>query len=217
MTAIGRVKTAVNALKAAGISATRGYPDGVIPQLEGVMAAVTVESSDQRQTELAVMLYGPKGQECEQTAQQAAEILRDKGFICRTGCCDFDGASNLFSVKVRTLWMETLHNRVMIADAVLPYATAFSAVQTRQVQQGEEAVVQGERVWTLAVQEWLPFGEAVTEDEGGAFTLKVLHESCTEIFNDCYWLSITLEEGDGGLVRKRIARTWKERIIQEEP
>lgn len=217
MTATGRVKTAVNALKAAGISATRGYPEGVIPHLEGVMAAVTVANSGQRQTKLAVMIYGPKGQECEQTAQQAANALRDKGFVCRAGACDFDGTSHLFSLKVTALWMETLHNRVLIADAVLPYATAFSAVQTRQVQQGEEAIVQGERVWTLAVQEWLPFGETVTQDEGGAFTLKVIHENCTEIYNDCYWLSITLEEGDGGLMRKRIARTWKERIIQEEP
>lgn len=217
MTAVARVKAAVNALKAAGISATRGYPEGVIPHLEEVMAAVSVARSDQRQTELAVTIYGPRGQECEQTAQQAAAALRDKGFICRTGSCDFDGASHLFFVKVTALWMETLHNRVLIGDALLPFATAFSAVQTRQVQQQEGQPLQGEKVWTLAVQEWLPFWEPVVQDEAGAFTLKVMHENCTEIYGNCYWLSITLEEGDGGLIRKRIARSWNERIIQEEP
>ena len=52
-------------------------------------------------------------------------------------------------------------------------------------------------------------------DHKDAFTLRVKHENCTEIYPECYWLSITLEEGDGGLIRKRIARSWTERIIEE--
>jgi hypothetical protein len=126
-------------------------------------------------------------------------------------------------VKVRAVWKLTLHNRVLVDDKILSYATAFSAVQTRQVQLVEDTATgsmrpqQGEKVWTLAVQEWLPFREPVTADQQEAFLLRVMHENCTEVFPDCRWISITLEEGDGGLVRKRIARTWAERIIQEEP
>lgn len=214
--AMYRANTAVNILKSAGISASRGYPEGMIPHLEGVMVAVTVENAGRRQTELAVTAFGPRGQECEEKAQQAADALGNKGFVCRVGACRFDGISSLFSVQITALWMETLHNRVLIGETIVSHATEFSAVQTRQVQQ-EEQVVQGEKVWTLALQEWLPYAEPVTPDESGAFNLKVMHENCTEIYPDCYWLSITLEEGDGGLVRKRIARTWKERIIQAEP
>ena len=213
-----RINTAVNALKAAGISAVRGYPEGMIPDLKSAMAAVTVASSDLRSTELAVTIFSPKGVDCEQYAQQAARVLRSQGFVCKVGACDFDGVSQLFSVKVTALWKESLHNKVLINDQILSYATDFSAVQTRQVQPANDGgVAQGEKVWTLAVQEWLPFTEPVTADQQGAFTLRVMHENCTEIYANCYWLSITLEEGDGGLVRKRIARTWMERVIQEEP
>jgi hypothetical protein len=36
-----------------------------------------------------------------------------------------------------------------------------------------------------------------------------------ETYPDCYWLSITLEENGGGLLRKRIARSWTERIVEQ--
>jgi hypothetical protein len=110
---------------------------------------------------------------------------------------------------------------VQIDNAILAYATEFSAVQTRQVQQvtdpqtGEKSVVNEEVIWTVAIQELLPFREIMVVDHKESFTLRVKHENCTEIYPECYWLSITLEETDGGLIRKRIARSWTERVIEE--
>jgi hypothetical protein len=137
------------------------------------------------------------------------------------GECSFDSESGLFCVEVTAVWLESLHNTVPIDNATLAYATEFSAVQTRQVQQvtdsqtGQKQVVNEEVIWTVAIEELLPFREVMVVDHKGSFTLRVMHDNCTEIYPECYWLSITLEEGDGGLIRKRIARSWTERVIEE--
>lgn len=219
-----RVQYTLEALENAGIPAKRGFPGSVIPAITCPVATVTVEHTDQKQIRLAVTVYGPGrlgGGVCEELAQRAADVLREKRGICQVGNCDFDGESGLFSVKVTAVWLESLHNTVQIDNVSLAYATDFSAVQTRQVQQvtdpesGEKQVVNEEVIWTVAIQELLPFREVMVVDHKGSFTLRVKHENCTEIYPECYWLSITLEEGNGGLVRKRIARSWTERIIEE--
>ena len=102
------------------------------------------------------------------------------------------------------------------------YATEFSAEQNRQVKQvvdaqtGEKRVVSEEVIWTLTLEEVLPFRETIADDTKEPFTLSVQHGNCREIYPECYWLSITQEETDGGLMRKRIARSWAERIIESE-
>ena len=220
-----RVGYTVEALQAAGIRAQRGHPSDMAHALSGPVAAVTVEHSDQKQIRLAVTVYGPAcqgGRVCEELAQTVADVLRAKRGRCQVGSCSFDGESGLFVVKVTAVWLESLHNTVQIDNATLAYATDFSAVQTRQVQQvtdpetGEKSVVNEEVIWTVAIQEMLPFREVMEVDHKEAFTLRVMHENCTEIYPGCYWLSITLEEGDGGLIRKRIARSWTERVIEEK-
>ena len=215
---------AVNALQAAGIRAERGYPQADAPMLTGPVVAVMVERSDQKQTVLAATVYGPQnqgGRVCEELAQTVADTLRSKRARCQVDSCRFDGALGLFSVKVTASWLETLRNMVQIDNEMLDYATEFSAVQTRQVQQvtngetGEISMVSEEMVWTVAIQELLPFWEEIEADQKAAFTLRVEHENCTEVYPRCYWLSITLEEGDGGVIRKRIARSWTERVIEQ--
>lgn len=220
-----RVGYTVDALKSAGIRAERGFPSDLIKAITGPVAAVTVEQSDQKKIVLAVTVYGPAdqgGRVCEELAQTVAQVLREKRGRCQVGSCSFDAESGLFSVKVTATWLETLHNTVQIDNVTLAYATEFSAVQTRQVQQvtdaetGEKSVVNEEVIWTVAIQELLPFREVMVVDHKESFTLRVKHENCTEIYPECYWLSITLEETDGGLIRKRIARSWTERVIEEE-
>lgn len=218
------VDNAVSYLLDAGIRTGRGYPAEKIPALTGPVAAVTVEYSNQKQTQLAVTVYGPGvqgGQVCEEMAQTVAQVLREKRARCEVNSCRYDAESGLFSVKVTACWLKSLHNTIQIDNATLAYATEFSAVQTRQVQQvtdsetGEKSVVNEEVIWTVAIQELLPFREVMVVDHKASFTLRVKHENCTEVYPECYWLSITLEEGDGGLIRKRIARSWTERVIEE--
>ncbi len=220
-----QVENAVLALKNAGIRAERGFPGELSPAILEPVVAVTVEHSDQKKIRLAATVYGPGhlgGRVCEELAQTVADVLREKRGICQVRECGFDPESGLFSVKVMALWMQSLHNTVQIDNATLAYATDFSAVQTRQVQQvadpetGEKQVVNEDVIWTVAIQELLPFREVMVVDHKESFTLRVKHENCTEIYPECYWLSITLEEGDGGLVRKRIARSWTERVIEEK-
>jgi hypothetical protein len=218
------VSNAITALQDGGIRAERGYPAEIVPHLTGPVVAVTVEGSDQKQVLLGATVYGPGnqgGQACEELAQTVAQVLRQKRARCQVGDCHYDGESGLFSVKVTACWLEGLHNMVQIDNVILAYATEFSAVQTRQVQQvtdpqtGEKSVVNEEVIWTVAIQELLPFREIMVVDHKESFTLRVKHENCTEIYPECYWLSITLEETDGGLIRKRIARSWTERVIEE--
>lgn len=218
------VDNVVSYLLDAGIRAERGYPAEEIQALTGPVVAVTVEHSDQKQTKLSATVYAPGaqgGRVCEELAQTVAQALREKRARCEVGSCSYDAESGMFSVKVTACWLESLHNSVQIDNTTLAYATEFSAVQTRQVQQvtdsetGEKSVVNEEVIWTVAIQELLPFREIMVVDHKASFTLRVKHENCTEIYPECYWLSITLEETDGGLIRKRIARSWTERIIEE--
>lgn len=219
MNGMDRVDMALTALRGAGIRAERGFHLQKLPALQSTMTAVTVENTGVRQTELAATVYGPKGPVCEGMAQLVAEVLRNQGAVCRVRACRFDGASNLFSTKVTVHWKEKLLNRVRVGDRTLEYVTDLSAVQTRQVQQvvdgqtGLEEVVKGEKVWTLAIQEWLPYREQVDTETDGAFSICVEHETWMETYPQCHWLSITVEESDGGILRKRIARSWEERIV----
>lgn len=220
-----RVEYTVEALRDAGIRTERGFPGALIRAINSPVAVVTVEHSDQKQIRLAVQVYGPGdqgGRVCEEVAQTVAAVLREKRGRCQVGSCGFDSESGLFCVKVTAIWLQSLHNAIQIDSVTLAYATEFSAVQTRQVQQvkdaetGQVSVVNEEVIWTVAIQELLPFREVMEVDHKGSFTLRVKHEHCTEIYPECYWLSITLEEGDGGLIRKRIARSWTERIVESE-
>lgn len=88
--------------------------------------------------------------------------------------------------------------------------------QLKDEETGQTHVVNEEVVWTIAVQEQLPFREVIEVEGKGAFTLTVTHENYVEIYPNCYWLSITLEENGAGLLRKRIARSWTERIVEYE-
>ena len=124
--------------------------------------------------------------------------------------------------RVLTWWMPGGQDAVQIDHATMVYATEFSAEQNRQVKQvadaqtGEKRVVSEEVIWTLTLEEVLPFRETIADDTKEPFTLSVQHDNCREIYPECYWLSITQEETDGGLMRKRIARSWAERIIESE-
>lgn len=212
----------IQLLTTAGIPAQRGYPDGMLRPLRQPAAAVTVERADLKEIVLAVWICGPVAADCEDTAQVAADTLRRRLAFCQVEDCRFDGKSGLFSVKIQALWKGRLVNQLKLNKDVLVYATEFSAVQTRQVQQvtdeetGKIRVVNEEVIWTIAVQEQLPFREAIAVEDKEAFTLTVTHENYVEIYPQCYWLSITLEENGAGLLRKRIARSWTERIVEYE-
>lgn len=223
MSVSGYMKIAMRALDSAGIPSRRGFPTAKLQMPANPVAVIGVEKADLQETVFAVHIYSPAplgGTVCEDAAQTAAAALRAKRAFCLVEACQFDGRNNLFSVKILATWKESIVNRVVKDQDYLAYVTSFSAVQTRQVQQvtdaetGKTSVVNEEVVWTIAVQEQLPFDQVLEVESKEAFTLKVTHENYVETFPECYWLSITLEENGGGLLRKRIARSWTERIVE---
>lgn len=216
------LKTTTNTLSNVGITAVRGFPAAKIQVPESPVAVVMVERSDIKETMLAIQIYCDAalgGAVCEDTAQEAAEALRQMGGICQVEACQYDSRNNLLSAKILTLWKESITSSVKVNGKTLYYATAFSAVQNRQIQHvtDEESGVTGiettERIWTIAVQEQLPLYETPEVESEGPFTVKVTHRNYVETFPNCYWMSITLEESGDCLLRKRIARSWSERII----
>ncbi len=220
-----RLDWTIKALSALGIPVERGYPSAKLRIPSVPVAAITVERTDLKETVLAIWICGTAslgGVVCEDVAQMVADALRQKRAFCQVGACQFDSKSNLFSVKVQALWKESLVNTVKVDRNALVSVTEFSAVQTRHVQQvadeetGTISVVNEEVVWTIAIQEQLPFQEVIEVEGKEAFTLTVIHDKYVEIYPECYWLSITLEENDGGLLRKRVARSWTERIIESD-
>lgn len=211
-----------NALKAEGIPVERGYPNRKIRLPKQPVAAIAVERADHKETLLAIWICGLSAVACEDTAQVAAFAIRQWAAFCQVEACQFDEKSGLFSVKIQALWKEAVSKMVKLNRDFLVYATEFSAVQTRHVQQiadeetGEIRVVNEEVVWTIAVQEQLPFSHVIEVEDKESFTLTVMHENYVETYPDCYWLSITLEENGAGLLRKRIARSWTERTVEIE-
>lgn len=224
MEVIDRLEYVITALREENIRADRGFPLHLQPAAETPIAAVTVVRASQSETVIAVDIYttvAQGGRVCEEQAQKTAAVLRKKHCRCEVGSCHFDGETGFFTARVLSTWLEFLVNQVRIDNIVLLRVTDFSAVQTRQVEQvvdeetGEKSVVNEEVIWTVAIQEQIPFNEIILVENKESFTLELFHENFKEIFPNCYWLSITIEEGDGGLVRKRIARSWTERIVVE--
>lgn len=222
MGVMDKVTSVVSALQDAGIRADRGYPSKMMIVPESPIVTVTVDASSQKETVLAVTVYGPAdqgGRVCEELAQTTAEVLRGQKARCDVGPCRYDPDTGLYALPLLATWKNFSHNVVRIDGEMLAYVTDFSAVQTRQVEPvtdeetGQVNVVNEEVIWTVAVQELLPFSEVMEVDPMDAFTLSVVHDNCTETYPECYWLSITLEETDGGLIRKRIARSWVERTV----
>lgn len=206
-----------------GIFTRRGHPNVKLQIPDKPVAILTLENADDKQTVLAVHIFcniSIGGATCEDTAQTAAEALRHAGAMCQVEKCQFDNRSNLFSVKIQATWKEGLAYTVKLEDKVLEYATEFSAVQNRQVSRefdpetNVETVHNDELIWTIAIQEQLPEYFILEDEREEAFTLSVYHNTYMEVFHHCYWLSITLEENEAGILRKRIARSWSNRILE---
>lgn len=222
MDVISRIESTVAALRAGGVHADRGFPQGMQTGLTEPVVAVSVEHSDRQESVLKARICGPAaqgGRVCEDLAQTVAQLLRGENAHCEVGSCRFDGDTGLFTVEVLAAWQVFLADPVKIDGKVLAYVTELSAVQTRQVAQaadeetGVVTIVNEADGWTLSVTEWLPLGENAAVDQNEPFTLTVHRENCVETYASCYWTSITLEETNSGLIRKRVAKSWEERVV----
>lgn len=223
MDVITRINDVTAALQAGGLRADRGYPAQCQSMPSSPVVTVTVAYSNEKETALQVCVLGPMtlgGRVCEDLAQTAAQLLRETDACCRVGGCRFDEEMRLFAVDIVAVWQEYLTDRVMIGDEALEYVTDISTEHTRQVAQvtDEETgltVLMNETVgWTVTVWELLPFDTEIGEDAQEAFTLKIIRESGTETYPQCYWTSITLEKSDNGRLRKRVAQSWSERVTE---
>ena len=104
------VSNAVTLLTDAGIRARRGYPNGLMPQITGAVAAVNVKSVEEKSVTLTATVCGPmsKGAKtCESMAQKVAMAWQAGGASCSYGECKFDSQLALFILKVPGTWTET--------------------------------------------------------------------------------------------------------------
>lgn len=223
MDVITRVRDTVAALQAGGLRAGRGYPQGWQPVPDSPVVAVSVDHADGQETALKVWVLGPAaqgGSVCENLAQAAARILRAQNARCTVGACRFDKETGLFAVEILAVWQEYLPCAVKVGQEQLSCVTDLSAVQTRQVTQvtdeetGETTFVSQLAGWVVTIRELLPAGEVPAVEETDEFTLTVTRENGVEVYSQCQWHSITLEETDGGVIRQRIAKTEEERVVK---
>lgn len=223
MDVITRIQDAVVALRAGGLRADWGYPQGWQATPESAVVAVSVAHSDPQETALKVWVLGPAaqgGRTCEDLAQTAAQILRAQNARCTVGECHFDEETGLFMVQILAVWQESLPCSIRIGQTLLANVTDFSAVQNRQVtrvtdEETGEITLVGEMVsWTVTIRERLPVGEIAAVEAADGFTLTVTGENGVETYPQCYWQSITLEQSADGLIRQRVAKSWEERVVQ---
>lgn len=215
-----RITQAVDALNGAGLRAQRGYPNGVMPNLTGPVAAVNVGMISAEQTKLLVQVYAAKdGITCEDSAQIASEALADIGALCTVENCRWDSRAGVFFCPVTAIWQEHADCTVMIGSKTLPYATGVTAkkhisrVQVTDPETGNTTEECRNLGWSVTIEEMLPADYMPASDAQSDFTVFIFRPAGTERYEKCQWIQILLENVPGGLRRTRIARTWEARAV----
>lgn len=220
---------AVEVLQNAGLRAGRGYPGGVMPQVEELAVAVNVERAEAAEITLVARVCCPGamgGEACETAAEQVAEAWTEAGGACRREGCTYDGHSDLFTVRVLGTWTTpipvipepTMRARVSINGYFLEYATAVKVENTAKWEEGrgfmgeDHASFLKDQGWTVTVEELLPSRE-VSRDAANSFELIVSEGNQSERFSDCVWLSLRREDTASGIRQVRVCYT-QTRVVE---
>lgn len=214
------VSTVLEALNEAGIQAEKAYPGEEMAGLTEVRAAVSLEKLDYaaRSAVVLVSVLGPVclgGSACEETAIQVGNVLEALGGDCVQEGCGFNGYADAFFVRVRGTfygdavmegWSAASDFKVTVGSTVLTNAVAFRAEQAVDAETGEPL---DSAVWTFRLEEKFGWGEGVLPSPTDPFTVTINRSNSLEVYKECSWISIQLEDTDTGLrqVRTGVAKT----------
>jgi len=185
----------VDLLKEGGVRAEAAQPAGNMTAVQSVVAAVTLESVDQTEESVTVLveMVGPSkdgARICQQRALDAFHILRSAGGVCRMGKCTFSSKADMFCTPVTAVFYGTATSddwqpypgyTVTAAGASLPQVTGFSVEQ--QVAEGETSLSNAQ--WEFTLEEFFPAGTEESADPGEPFALTVSYGGETVTYAGC--------------------------------
>lgn len=180
---------AVQALKAAGIPAERGYPGSKAAAVTVPCAAVNLQQAALRGQTLTVVVSVLSPAElgaaaCEEAALNAGEVLTEQGGECTVSGCEFDGRSGLFTAQVTAKYL-TAVPQVKLEGQLLQYVEAFTCWQTVDEDAGITSL--DDAGWNFRLEEFFPVGVKQEEGPEEPFGLIHISENGTETFYRCKW------------------------------
>lgn len=214
------VDTVVDALNEAGIPACYAYPGGALPEISEARAAVNLEKLEfpARSATVLVMVIAPVtagGAACQEKAVQVGEVLEALGGSCVQEECRFDGYADAYSIRVLGTfygsavmehWEAESDFSVKIGENTLSNAVAFRAEQAVDAVTGEPLSA---AVWTFRLEEKFGKGQRPLPSPAEPFLVTVTRSGSTEIYTECNWISVQLENTTTGLrqVRQGVAKS----------
>lgn len=208
--AIQIVQTVIDALNEAGIPAQQAYPGSAMARISEAHAAVNLEKLEYtaRSATVLVTVMAPAdlgGSVCEEQAVEAGGILEGLGGICTQEECKFNGYADAYYVRVLGTfygadvisgWNTVSDFKVTVGTQEAENVVAFKAEQAVDEVTGTPLSTS---VWTFRLEEKFGRGEGPLPSPTEPFSITVVRSGSTEIYNECTWISVQLENTDTGL------------------
>lgn len=208
------VETVMDALNDAGITAQRAYPGSAMSRISEVQAAVNLEKLEYtaRSATVLVTVMAPAdlgGSACEEQAIKVGGILEGLGGVCTQEECRFNGYADAYYIRVLGVfygsdvmsgWTAASDFTVTLGTTKAANAVAFKAEQAVDEVTGTPLSTS---VWTFRLEENFGRGEGPLPPPTEPFSVTVVRSGSTEIYNECTWISVQLENTDTGLRQVR--------------
>lgn len=214
------VDSVIQALTEAGFSTQKAYPGAAMPNITAAQMAVNLEKLDYtaRSATVLVTVMVPVeqgGAACEVAAVQAGTVLERLGGVVVQEECRFNAYADAYYIRVLGTfygsavmegWSAASEFTVEVDETVLKNAVSFRAEQAVDDVTGTPLST---AVWTFRLEEKFGWGEGPLPAPTENFSVTVLRSSGMEIYDECTWTSVQLEDTATGLrqVRTGVAKT----------
>ena len=214
------VDAVVEALTEAGLAAQKAYPGAAMPNITESRFAVNLEKLDYtaRSATVLVTVMVPVeqgGGVCEIAAVRAGTVMEAMGGVVVQEECRFNAYADAYYIRVlgtfygtavMDTWSAASEFSVEVNETVLPNAVSFRAEQAVDQVTGTPLST---AVWTFRLEEKFGWGEGPLPAPTGSFSVTVTRSSGMEIYEECVWTSVQLEDTATGLrqIRTGVAKS----------
>lgn len=214
------VTTVIEELRKKGFAAQPAYPGAAMPNITQAQMAVNLEKLDYTARSAMVLVtvmvpVGLGGEACETAAIQAGTVLENLGGTVTMEECRFNAYADAYYIRVLGKffgsvvlagWSAASEFTVELDETVLERAVSFRAEQAVDEVTGTPLST---AVWTFRLEEKFGWGEGPLPGPADNFTVIVSRNSGLEVYSECSWTSIQLEDTATGLrqVRTGVAKS----------
>lgn len=214
------VDSVIAALNKKGLTAKTAYPGSAMPNIAQAQLAVNLEKLDytaRSATVLVTVMVAVEqgGGACETAAIQAGTVLEGLGGTVVQEECRFNAYADAYYIRVLGTffgsvvmeeWSAASEFTVEVGETVLANAVSFRAEQAVDEVTGTPLST---AVWSFRLEEKFGWGEGPLPAPTDSFSVTVLRSSGMEIYEECSWTSVELEDTVTGLrqIRTGVAKS----------